>query len=47
MLFREVLAVHSETNMKPTSTVCKYNVELIFKACGIYNYHWALNGKDV
>jgi hypothetical protein len=46
MLFREMVAVYCENQMKHTNTVFWENPELRYvKACGTYNNHWALNGK--
>jgi hypothetical protein len=45
MLFREMVAVYCENQMKYTNTVFWENSELRYaKACGTYNNHWALKG---
>jgi hypothetical protein len=45
MLFREMVAVYCEDQMKHTNTVFWENPELRYvKACGTYNNHWALKG---
>jgi hypothetical protein len=43
MLFKEIIAVYSGNNMKPTNTHCGQNAKLmIIKAGGTYGYHQAL-----
>jgi hypothetical protein len=44
-LFKEVFAVYSENNTKPTNKLCGQNAELlIFKTGGTYSCHWVLKG---
>jgi hypothetical protein len=43
MLFKEVIAVYSDSHTKPINTLCGQNAELlIIKAGGTYSYHWTL-----
>jgi hypothetical protein len=45
MLYRDIIAVCSETHTKQINTLCGQNVELlIVKPGGIHNIHWALKG---
>jgi hypothetical protein len=45
VLFREIIAVYSETHTKPINTFCGQGVELVIvKAGGTYIYHWVLKG---
>jgi hypothetical protein len=47
MLFREIIAGHSENHKKPTGTICEHSVALsTVKAGGSYSYHWALKIKS-
>jgi hypothetical protein len=40
MLFKEIIAVHSENHMKPVRSLCGQNKDLlIVKAGGTYSYH--------
>jgi hypothetical protein len=41
MLFKEVIAVWSEKQTKPTNIKCNVTD---FKADGMYSYHWTING---
>jgi hypothetical protein len=46
MLFREIIAVYFENNMKPTNTLFGQNIQLLNnKEVGEYNYHLALKVK--
>jgi hypothetical protein len=39
-LFKEIIAVNSENNIKPTNALCGQNAKLlIVKAGGTYTYH--------
>jgi hypothetical protein len=45
MLFKEIISVYSENNVKLINTFCGQNAELLnIKAGGTYNYHLALKG---
>jgi hypothetical protein len=45
-LFKEIIAVYSESHMKPVNTLCGQNAELLIpKAGGTYSYHWNLRIK--
>jgi hypothetical protein len=45
MLFREMVAVYCEIQMKHTSTLFWEYPELRYvKVCGTYKNHWALKG---
>jgi hypothetical protein len=44
-LFKEIIAVYFENNIKPTNTFREQNAELpITKAGGTYSYHCAFKG---
>ena len=44
-LYREIIAVCSQTHTKHINTGCGQNVELLnVKPSGTYSNHWALNG---
>jgi hypothetical protein len=46
MLYREIMAVCSETHTKHIKTLCGQNVEFVnVKPGGTYSDHWALNGS--
>ena len=46
MLYREIIAVCSQTHTKHINTLCGQNVELLNVNLGsIYSNHWALNGQ--
>jgi hypothetical protein len=48
MLFKEIIAAHSENHTKLINTVCGQNVELVLvKSGGTYNYHWALKDYNI
>jgi hypothetical protein len=48
MLFKEVIAVYTETNAKHICTLCGQNAELLnVKAGGTYRYHSALKFKEI
>jgi hypothetical protein len=43
MLSREIVAVHSESHVNPTNTLCWQNAELLnVKIHGTFSYHWIL-----
>jgi hypothetical protein len=45
MLYREIIAVCSETHTKHINTLCGQNVEFVnVNPGGIYSNHWALKG---
>jgi hypothetical protein len=45
MLFREIIAVHSENDTKSINTICGQNAELLnVKPGGTDSYHCALDG---
>jgi hypothetical protein len=45
MLYREIIAVCSETHPKHINTLCGQNVEFVnVKPGGISSDHWALKG---
>jgi hypothetical protein len=45
MLFKDIIAVHSKSHMKPINTLRKQNAELLaVKASGACNYWWGLKG---
>jgi hypothetical protein len=45
MLFNEIIAVYSESHIKPINTLCEQSAELQnIKAGGTYSYHRVLNG---
>jgi len=44
MLFREIIAVCSETHTKHINVVSRQNVELLnVKECGVHSFHYDLN----
>ena len=46
MLYREIIAVCSQTHTKHINTLCGQNVEFVsVKPGGIYTNHWALRRK--
>jgi len=43
MLYREIIAISSETHMKHINALCRENVKLFkVKPGGMYSNHWAL-----
>ena len=45
MLYREIIAVCSDTHTKHVNTQCGRNVELLnVKPGGTYSNHWAVKG---
>ena len=45
MLYREIIAVCSQTHIKHINTLCGQNFELLnVKPGGTYSNHWALEG---
>jgi hypothetical protein len=45
MLYREIIAVCSETHLKHVNTLCGQNTESVnVKAGGTYSDHWVLEG---
>jgi hypothetical protein len=45
-LFKEIIAVYTENQMKHINTLCGQSVELLnVKVCGTYSYHWLLKVK--
>jgi hypothetical protein len=45
MLFKKLIYIYTENHTKQINTLCEQNTELfIIKSCGIYSYHWGLEG---
>jgi hypothetical protein len=47
MLFKEIIAVHSENSTAPVYTLCGQNAELLnVRSRGTYSYHCVLNDSN-
>jgi len=46
MLYREIIAVCSQSHTRHINTLCGLNVELLNVKLAVRNYQWALKGKD-
>jgi len=44
MMYRQIIAVHSQNQTKHINTVCGQNVELLNVKLVVHSDHWALEG---